>query len=89
MAEPLKPVLIVVAGANGSGKTTLTLNLLQDRWMRGVEYLNPDAIAEQRYGGWNDPRAILQAARHVQLAREAAPHAVALRFEQALKAARG
>jgi predicted ABC-type ATPase len=69
---PLRPILIVVAGANGSGKTTLTQNLLQDRWMQGVEYLNPDAIAEQQYGGWNDPRAVLRAARHVQAVREQA-----------------
>ncbi len=42
--EGRKPVLIVVAGANGSGKTTLTNQLLSDRWLRGVTYLNPDAI---------------------------------------------
>lgn len=72
MASALKPILIVVAGANGSGKTTLTRDLLHDRWMQGVQYLNPDAIAEERYGGWNNPEAVLQAARHVQREREAA-----------------
>lgn len=65
-------MLIGVAGANGSGKTTLTRDLLQDRWMQGVEYLNPDAIAEERFGGWNDPRAVLQAAEHVRGQREQA-----------------
>lgn len=67
-----KPVLIVVAGANGSGKTTLTNQLLSDRWLRGVTYLNPDAIAEERFGGWNDPKAVLQAAQYVTEEREAA-----------------
>jgi predicted ABC-type ATPase len=70
--EGRKPVLIVVAGANGSGKTTLTNQLLTDRWLRGVTYLNPDAIAEERFGGWNDPKAVLQAAQYVTEQREAA-----------------
>ncbi|MBN8505622.1 MAG: zeta toxin family protein [Burkholderiales bacterium] len=55
MAAAQRPVLIVVAGANGSGKTTLTKSLLQDRWMQGVEYLNPDAIAEERFGAGTTP----------------------------------
>jgi predicted ABC-type ATPase len=67
-----KPVLVVVAGANGSGKTTLTNQLLLDRWLRGVTYLNPDTIAQERFGGWNDPKAVLQAAQYVAEAREAA-----------------
>jgi hypothetical protein len=72
MQEGRKPVLIVVAGANGSSKTTLTNQLLSDRWLRGVTYLNPDAIAEERIGGWNDPKAVLQAAQYVTEEREAA-----------------
>lgn len=67
-----KPILVVIAGANGSGKTTLTLQLRGDRWLQGVDYLNPDSIAEQRFGGWNDPKAILQAAQYVTQEREAA-----------------
>ena len=67
-----KPVLVVVAGANGSGKTTLTNQLLLDRWLRGVAYLNPDKLAQERFGGWNDPKAVLAAARYVTEAREAA-----------------
>lgn len=46
VAENRKPILVVVAGANGSGKTTLTQQLLLDKWLKGVEYLNPDAIAQ-------------------------------------------
>jgi predicted ABC-type ATPase len=71
-AEDRKPILIVVAGANGSGKTTLTSQLLQDRWLRGVTYLNPDAIAQERFGGWNDAKAVLQAAQYVADERERA-----------------
>jgi predicted ABC-type ATPase len=72
VAEDRKPILVVVAGANGSGKTTLTQQLLLDKWLKGVEYLNPDAIAQERFGGWNDPKAIVQAADFVAEAREAA-----------------
>ena len=71
-AEDRKPILIVVAGANGSGKTTLTTQLLQDRWLRDVAYLNPDTIAQERFGGWNDPKAVLQAAQYVAHERERA-----------------
>jgi predicted ABC-type ATPase len=71
-AEDRKPILIVVAGANGSGKTTLTTQLLQDKWLRGVVYLNPDTIAQERFGGWNDPKAVLQAAEYVAGERERA-----------------
>jgi predicted ABC-type ATPase len=67
-----KPVLVVVAGANGSGKTTLTNELLLDQWLQDVAYLNPDLIAQERFGGWNDPKAVLQAAQYVTAAREAA-----------------
>lgn len=66
-----KPVLVVVAEANGSGKTTLTNQLLLDRWLRGVTHLNPDMIAQERFGGWNDPKAVLQAAQHVAMLRAA------------------
>jgi predicted ABC-type ATPase len=72
VAEDRKPILVVVAGANGSGKTTLTQQLLLDKWLKGVDYLNPDAIAQERFGGWNDPKAIVQAADFVAEAREAA-----------------
>lgn len=67
-----RPILVVVAGANGSGKTTLTLQLRGDRWLQGVDYLNPDSIAEARFGGWNNPEAVLKAADYVAEQREAA-----------------
>lgn len=67
-----RPILVVVAGANGSGKTTLTLQLRGDRWLQGVDYLNPDSIAEARFGGWNNPEAVLKAADYVAGQRELA-----------------
>lgn len=69
-ATVLQPVLIVVAGPNGSGKTTLTARLKQDHWSEGVEYLNPDDIARDRFGNWNSPEAVLAAARWTESRRE-------------------
>jgi predicted ABC-type ATPase len=66
----LKPVLLVIAGPNGSGKTTVTERLRVERWSEGVEYLNPDEIARDRFGDWNSPEAVLNAARWTDARRE-------------------
>ena len=65
-----RPVLLVVAGPNGSGKTTLTVRLKQDRWSEGVEYLNPDDIAQERFGNWNSAEAVRSAATWASARRE-------------------
>src|SRR5690606_29221270 len=59
----MSPVLLVVAGPNGSGKTTITARLREERWSHGVEYLNADDIARDRFGDWNSPEAVLAAAQ--------------------------
>jgi len=66
----MKPVLLVIAGPNGAGKTTLTARLREDQWSEGVEYLNPDEVARDRFGDWNSPVAILEAARWTTDRRE-------------------
>jgi len=66
----LKPVLLVVAGPNGAGKTTVTSRLRAERWSEGVEYLNPDEIARDRFGDWNSPDAVLKAAEWTKGRRE-------------------
>lgn len=66
----MRPVLLVIADPNGSGKTTLTTRLRQDQWSEGVEYLNPDDVAQERFGDWNSPQAVLAAARWVTERRE-------------------
>ena len=65
------PDLLVIAGPNGSGKTTITEALVRYEWSPGAEYINPDIIAEARFGGWNNPEAVLQAARWAAERREA------------------
>jgi predicted ABC-type ATPase len=59
----MRPALLVIAGPNGAGKTTITGRLRQERWSDGVEYLNPDEVARDRFGDWNAPHASSAAAR--------------------------
>lgn len=66
----MKPVLLVIAGPNGAGKTTVTARLREERWSEGVEYLNPDEVARDRFGDWNSPEAILKAANWTAQRRE-------------------
>ena len=66
-----RPTLCVVAGPNGSGKTTTTIQLLNDEWAADSLYINPDNIAQEIFGDWNSPEAILKAAeRATQLRYE-------------------
>lgn len=64
-----KPTLCVVAGPNGSGKTTTTIQLLQDEWAANSLYINPDNIAQETFGDWNSPEAILKAAEQATTLR--------------------
>ena len=66
----MKPSLLVVAGPNGAGKTTVTVRLRVERWSEGVEYLNPDDVARDRFGDWNSPEAVMSAARWTTARRE-------------------
>lgn len=66
----MSPVLLVIAGPNGAGKTTVTVRLREERWSEGVEYLNPDEVARDRFGDWNSPQAVLEAARWTDARRE-------------------
>ncbi len=66
----MKPALLVIAGPNGAGKTTITARLRAEHWSEGVEYLNPDEIARDRFGDWNAPGAVKRAADWAQARRE-------------------
>ena len=54
-----RPVLIVIAGPNGSGKTTITSKILRHEWLEDALYINPDQVAQERFGDWNSPEARL------------------------------
>jgi predicted ABC-type ATPase len=56
------PLLIVIAGPNGSGKTSITKKILQHDWIEECEYINPDDIAKNIFGDWNNKEAVLKAA---------------------------
>ena len=65
-----KPVLIVIAGPNGSGKTTITSKILHHEWMEDSVYINPDIVAQERFGDWNSKEAIMQAVKYCENWRE-------------------
>ena len=52
-----------MAGPNGSGKTSLTTELLKHEWLQKCRHVNPDDIAQDMFGNWNDPDCVLKAAR--------------------------
>ncbi len=58
-----KPTLCVIAGPNGSGKTTTTEQLLANEWGADSIYINPDNIAKDEFGDWNNADAVLKAAK--------------------------
>lgn len=64
-----KPILIVLAGPNGSGKTSITEEVLSHVWAENCTYVNPDEIAKNDFGNWNDPNIILQAAQKAEKIR--------------------
>ena len=66
----LKPILIIIAGPNGSGKTTITSKILKHEWVENCIYINPDDIAKERFGDWNSPEAVLNAAKYATELRE-------------------
>lgn len=65
-----QPILIVIAGPNGSGKTTVTSQLLQSDWIEDAIYVNPDNVAQEKFGDWNSQYAVLNAARYCESLRE-------------------
>lgn len=70
-APPSRPRLLVVAGPNGAGKTTITERGLAHEWFHGCEYVNPDVVAQEELGDWNDPKTVLRAAQIAEDRREA------------------
>ena len=65
-----KPVLIVIAGPNGSGKTTTTRLVIKHEWAEQCVYINPDEIAQSKFGDWNDVNAVRQAVKYCETWRE-------------------
>lgn len=69
MSEHL-PELIIIAGPNGSGKTSITQRFLHHTWSKGTIYINPDNVAKEIFGDWNNNEAVLNAARYCAELRE-------------------
>ena len=69
-----KPVLIVIAGPHGSGKTSTTRLVIKHEWADQCVYINPDEIAQTKYGDWNDVNAVRQAVEYCEEWREQLLH---------------
>lgn len=65
-----KPVLIVIAGPNGSGKTSTTRLVIKHEWAEQCVYINPDEIAQTKFGDWNDPDAVRKSVEYCEEWRE-------------------
>lgn len=65
-----KPVLIIIAGPNGSGKTSITSRIIKHDWMEDSIYINPDNIAQDKFGDWNSFEAVMKAAKYSEELRE-------------------
>ena len=65
-----KPELIIIAGPNGSGKTSITQKFLHHEWAEGTTYINPDQIAKDLFGDWNNSESVLKAAIYCSNLRE-------------------
>lgn len=63
MSVNRKPELIIIAGPNGSGKTSVTQKFLHHEWSDGTLYINPDIVANERFGDWNNQESIIKAAK--------------------------
>ncbi|MBQ9311976.1 MAG: zeta toxin family protein [Bacteroidales bacterium] len=64
------PVLIVIAGPNGFGKTSVTSQLLKHEWMEDALYINPDNVAKDMFGDWNNPESVMKAVKYCEELRE-------------------
>lgn len=85
--EGHSPLLIVIAGPNGSGKTTITSQVLQNEWLEDAVYINPDNIAQEKFGDWNSPEAVMAAANYCEQWREdCLKHRKSLIFETVMSA---
>lgn len=69
MQNSKRPVISVIAGPNGSGKTTVTRQLLGHDWSAGAEYINPDEVAIDLFGGM-DREANIKALNYCRARRE-------------------
>lgn len=64
--KTIKPKLIIIAGPNGSGKTSVTYKLLNHEWIIGCEYINPNIIANEKFGDWNSAESVLKAVKFAE-----------------------
>ena len=70
VTETHRPVLIIIAWPNGSGKTTITSKILKHEWLEDAIYVNPDIVAQEKFGDWNSKEAIIKSVKYCEALRE-------------------
>lgn len=63
-ASNYRLVLIVIVGPNGSGKTSVISKIPHHEWLEDSEYINPDNVARDVFGDWNNQESVLKAANY-------------------------
>ncbi len=61
-APPQGPLETIDPAGRFGRPCSITSRLRRERWSQGVEYLNPDDVAQERFGDWNSPEAVRNAA---------------------------
>lgn len=79
-----KPVLIVIAGPNGSGKTSTTRLVIKHAWAEQCVYINPDEIAQSKFGNWNDANAARIAKRVMEGGHDVPIQKIISRYQKAI-----
>lgn len=69
-ADGHRPTLVIMAGPNGAGKTTIMTRLAKHGWLKGMVYQNQDFVAQNLFGGWNNPEAIKKSEQYCYDQRE-------------------
>ena len=59
-----------IMGTNGFGKTTITERFLEHGWLGNATYVNPDIIAQEKFGGWDNKESFVKAENYAQEIRE-------------------
>lgn len=51
-------------------KTSVTSKILHHEWMEDSIYINPDIVAQEKFGDWNSKEAVMQSVEYCEELRE-------------------
>ena len=74
----------MIAGPNGSGKTSTTRLVIKHEWAEQCVYINPDEVAQSKFGDWNDANAARIANRVMEGGHDVPIQKIISRYEKAI-----